>query len=163
MPQPKRNRPDKDGAHRLAFERNKKKILATQTVCGICGKPVDKSLQFPHPLSPCIDHIVPVAKGGHPSDIENLQLAHWTCNRQKSDKLLRLCVDIGSEKRQVVSGIAKSYKPEELVGRKLILVSNLKPAVLRGVESNGMILASGSDEIKVVFIDPSVPNGTPVC
>ena len=81
----------------------------------------------------------------------------------KSDKLLRLCVDIGSEKRQVVSGIAKSYKPEELVGRKLILVSNLKPAVLRGVESNGMILASGSDEIKVVFIDPSVPNGTPVC
>ena len=88
MPQPKRNRPDKDGAHRLAFERNKKKILATQTVCGICGKPVDKSLQFPHPLSPCIDHIVPVAKGGHPSDIENLQLAHWTCNRQKSDKLL---------------------------------------------------------------------------
>lgn len=89
MPQPKRNRPDKDGAHRLAFERNKKKILATQTVCGICGKPVDKSLQFPHPLSPCIDHIVPVAKGGHPSDIENLQLAHWTCNRQKSDKLLK--------------------------------------------------------------------------
>ena len=81
----------------------------------------------------------------------------------KSDKLLRLCVDIGSEKRQVVSGIAKSYKPEELVGKKLILVSNLKPAVLRGVESNGMILASGSDEIKVVFIDPSVPNGTPVC
>ena len=89
MPQPKRNRPDKDGAHRLAFERNKKKILATQTVCGISGNPVDKSLQFPHPLSPCIDHIVPVAKGGHPSDIENLQLAHWTCNRQKSDKLLK--------------------------------------------------------------------------
>ena len=43
MPQPKRNRPDKDGAHRLAFERNKKKILATQTVCGICGKPVRSS------------------------------------------------------------------------------------------------------------------------
>lgn len=89
MAQPKRNRPDKDGAHRLAFERNKKKILATQTVCGICGKPVDKSLRYPHPLSPCIDHIIPVAKGGHPSDLENLQLAHWTCNRQKSDKLLK--------------------------------------------------------------------------
>lgn len=85
----KRNRPDKDGAHRLAFERNKKKIMATQTVCGICGKPVDKSLRYPHPLSPCIDHIIPVAKGGHPSDLENLQLAHWTCNRQKSDKLLK--------------------------------------------------------------------------
>lgn len=85
----KRNRPDKDGSHRLAYDRNKKKIMMTQTVCGICGKPVDKSLRYPHPLSPCIDHIIPVAKGGHPSDRENLQLAHWTCNRQKSDKLLR--------------------------------------------------------------------------
>ena len=85
----KRNRPDKDGTHRLAFERNKKKIMATQSVCGICGKQVDKSLRYPHPLSPCIDHIVPVARGGHPSDLENLQLAHWTCNRQKSDKLVK--------------------------------------------------------------------------
>lgn len=85
----KRNRPDQDGTHRLAFERNKKKILATQTICGICGKPVDKSLRYPHPLSPCVDHIVPIARNGHPSDISNLQLAHWTCNRQKSDKLLK--------------------------------------------------------------------------
>lgn len=83
----KRNRPDKDGTHRLAFERNKKKIYATQTVCGICGKPVDFSIRYPHPLSPCIDHIIPIAKGGHPSDIENMQLAHWTCNRMKSDKI----------------------------------------------------------------------------
>lgn len=89
MEESKRNRPDHDGAHRLAFERNKKKILATQTVCGICGKPVDKSIRYPHPMSPCIDHIIPVAKGGHPSDLDNLQLAHWTCNRQKSDKLLK--------------------------------------------------------------------------
>lgn len=80
-------RPDRDGTHRLAFERNKKKIYATQTVCGICGKPVDSSYKFPHPLSPCIDHIIPVAKGGHPSDLANLQLAHFWCNRQKSDKL----------------------------------------------------------------------------
>lgn len=84
----KRNRPDKDGTHRGAFEKNKKKIYATQTVCGICGKPVDFSLKYPHPLSPCIDHIIPIAKGGHPSDIDNMQLAHWTCNRQKSDKLI---------------------------------------------------------------------------
>ena len=83
----KRNRPDKDGTHRGAFEKNKKKIYATQTVCGICGKPVDFSLKYPHPLSPCIDHIIPIAKGGHPSDLDNMQLAHWTCNRQKSDKL----------------------------------------------------------------------------
>ena len=78
---------DRDGSHRKQFERNKKRIYATQTVCGICGKPVDFSYKYPHPLSPCIDHIVPVAKGGHPSDLDNLQLAHWTCNRQKSDKL----------------------------------------------------------------------------
>lgn len=84
-----RNRPDQDGTHRLAFERNKKRIYATQTVCGICGKPVDFSLKYPHPLSACIDHIIPIAKGGHPSDIENLQLAHWTCNRAKSDKLFK--------------------------------------------------------------------------
>lgn len=89
MPQKKSTRPDKDGSHRLAFERNKKKILATQTVCGICGKPVDKALRYPHPLSACVDHIIPVARGGHPSDLDNLQLAHWTCNRQKSDKLLK--------------------------------------------------------------------------
>ena len=84
-----RNRPDQDGTHRLAYERNKKKIFATQTVCGICGKPVDFNYKYPHPLSPCIDHIIPVSKGGHPSDLSNLQLAHWTCNRQKSDKLFR--------------------------------------------------------------------------
>lgn len=85
----KRNRPDKDGIHRAAADRNKQKILLTQSVCGICGKPVDKSLRYPHPLSPCVDHIVPIARGGHPSDLDNLQLAHWTCNRQKSDKLLK--------------------------------------------------------------------------
>ena len=76
------------GTHRGAFEKNKKKIFSTQSVCGICGKPVDFSLKYPHPLSACVDHIIPVAKGGHPSDLDNLQLAHWTCNRQKSDKLI---------------------------------------------------------------------------
>lgn len=76
------------GVHRGAFEKNKKKIYASQSVCGICGKPVDFSLKYPHPLSACIDHIIPIAKGGHPSDIDNMQLAHWTCNRQKSDKLV---------------------------------------------------------------------------
>lgn len=75
------------GTHRGAFEKNKKKILATQKVCGICGKPVDFAQRYPSPMSPCIDHIIPITKGGHPSDIDNLQLAHWTCNRQKSDKL----------------------------------------------------------------------------
>lgn len=81
------NRPDRSGTHRRAFDRNKKIIFATQTICGICGQPVDFGMKYPHPLSPCIDHIIPVARGGHPSDIDNLQLAHWKCNRDKSDKL----------------------------------------------------------------------------
>lgn len=84
----KENRPDRDGSHRGAFEAAKKKIYATQTHCAICGREVDFRLKYPHPLSPSIDHIIPVSRGGHPSDLENLQLAHWTCNRQKSDKLL---------------------------------------------------------------------------
>lgn len=83
------NRPDRDGTHRGAFERNKKRIYATQKNCGICGRPVDFKLHYPDPMSPCIDHIIPIAKGGHPSDMDNLQLAHWTCNRQKSDKILQ--------------------------------------------------------------------------
>lgn len=83
-----RNRPDRNGAHRQQFEANKKTILATQTICGICGKPVDKSLKSPHPLSATVDHIIPVSRGGHPSDITNLQLAHRCCNRAKSDKMV---------------------------------------------------------------------------
>ncbi len=84
----KRNRPDHDGAHRVAFDRAKKRLLASQNTCGICGLPVDKSLKYPHPMSACIDHIIPIDRGGHPSDIENLQLAHWKCNRAKANKLL---------------------------------------------------------------------------
>lgn len=80
-------RPDREGQHRTQFEKNKRIILKTQEICGICGKQVDKRLSYPHPMSPTVDHIIPVIKGGHPSDIDNLQLAHWCCNRQKSDSL----------------------------------------------------------------------------
>ena len=61
-------RPDRSGPHRVAFEKNKNIILKTRNTCGICGQPVDKDLKYPHPLSPVIDHIVPVNKNGHPSD-----------------------------------------------------------------------------------------------
>ena len=83
------SRADKKGAHRANYERNKKRIFATQNTCGICGHPVDFSLKPPHPMAPTLDHIIPVSKGGHPSDIDNLQLSHWTCNRQKSDKIFK--------------------------------------------------------------------------
>lgn len=62
-------------------------ILSLNFLLGRGLRPAPLLLSPPHPLSACIDHIVPVAKGGHPSDRENLQLAHWCCNRQKSDKL----------------------------------------------------------------------------
>ncbi len=82
-------RADQVGEHRTAFDRNKKKIYATQKLCGICGQPVDFSLRYPNPMSKTVDHIIPINRGGHPSDLANLQLAHLSCNRQKSDKVLQ--------------------------------------------------------------------------
>lgn len=82
---------------------------------------------------------------------------------KKAKKLLKLTLDDGSKTpRTVASGIAKWYKPEELIGHKVIVVSNLKTAVLCGVESNGMILAADAgDEAKVVFVD-GMPNGAKI-
>ena len=77
----------------------------------------------------------------------------------KAKKLLKLTVDLGYERRQVVSGIAKFYTPDELVGKKIALVCNLKPAKLCGVDSFGMILASGEEDVKVLFLDPAAKNG----
>ena len=89
-------RADQVGEHRTAFERNKKKIYATQKVCGICGQPVDFSLRYPNPMSKTVDHIIPINRGGHPSDLANLQLAHLSCNRQKSDKVMQETVQTAS-------------------------------------------------------------------
>ncbi len=78
----------------------------------------------------------------------------------KSDKLLKLQVSLGEETRQVVSGIASWYAPQDLLGKTVILVSNLKPAKLRGVESQGMILAADCPDgtVKVLFVD-GLPGG----
>ena len=77
----------------------------------------------------------------------------------KAKKLLKLQVDLGYEKRQIVSGIAKFYEPEELIGKKVIIVANLAPATLCGVESKGMLLASGEEEVRVVFLSDDTPLG----
>ena len=69
----------------------------------------------------------------------------------KADKLLRLEVDIGTEVRQVLAGIAEAYAPETLVGRKVVIVANLAPRKLRGMESNGMIVAASPDGGKPVL------------
>ncbi len=84
---------------------------------------------------------------------------------KKAKKLLKLTLDDGSGvDRTVASGIAKWYTPDELVGKKVIVVSNLKSATLCGVESQGMILAAdaGEDNVKVVFLDSSIPNGSKI-
>ena len=78
-----------------------------------------------------------------------------------TEKLLRLQIEVGEEKRQIVSGIAQYYKPEELVGKIIIIVSNLKPAKIRGVESFGMLLAAKvGDTLRLATIDtPDFPSG----
>ena len=81
---------------------------------------------------------------------------------KKSKKLLKLILNDGDGERQVLSGISQWYAPEDLVGKKIVLVSNLKPAKLCGEVSNGMILAAdcSEDDVKVLFVDPSVPAGS---
>jgi methionyl-tRNA synthetase len=82
---------------------------------------------------------------------------------KKADRLLKIQLDLGYEKRQVVSGIAKHYKPEDLIGKKVICVVNLKPVKLRGELSQGMILAGSQDDVlSVATVDNSLPNGSRV-
>lgn len=82
----------------------------------------------------------------------------------KSKKLLKLTVDDGRNGRQIVSGIANWYKPEDLIGKKIVFVANLAPAKLCGELSEGMILAcdAGEDDVRVLFLDKDVPNGSTI-
>jgi methionyl-tRNA synthetase len=81
----------------------------------------------------------------------------------RSEKLIKLQVDLGSEQRQIVAGIGKKYEPEHLVGRTIVIVANLKPAKLMGIESQGMVLAAGDAEVKgLVGIIEDVDPGTKV-
>ncbi|MEN6391921.1 MAG: methionine--tRNA ligase subunit beta, partial [Syntrophomonas sp.] len=84
---------------------------------------------------------------------------------KKADKLLILRLKVGEEERTVVSGIAKHYQPEELVGKKVILLANLQPTKLRGTLSEGMILAAsteGHDQLEVLTISKELPSGSRV-
>ena len=73
---------------------------------------------------------------------------------EKADKLLKLEIDLGFEKRTIVSGIALHFKPEEIVGKQVVVVANLAPRKMRGIESNGMILMAEDKEGKLYFISP---------
>ncbi len=81
-----------------------------------------------------------------------------------SNKLLKLQVDLGTEKRQLVAGIGQHYQGEDLIGKKILMVANLQPAKIFGVESNGMILAASNDEGKLVIttVDQDISNGSRV-
>jgi len=80
-----------------------------------------------------------------------------------ADKLLRLEIDVGGEKRQIVAGIAQHYAAGDLPGRRIVVVANLKPAKIRGIESNGMLLAAvAGDKLRLVTVDGEIPTGTPV-
>lgn len=84
---------------------------------------------------------------------------------EKADKLLKFSVQVGDEVRTIVSGIAKYYTPEEMVGKQVVVVANLKPAKLRGIESQGMLLCAVTTDGNVVLVSPekSVPSGSEVC
>ena len=81
----------------------------------------------------------------------------------KSEKLLKLQVTLGAEQRQIVAGIGKRYEPEMLVGKTIVIVANLKPAKLMGIESQGMVLAAGDSEVRglATFLEDVEP-GTKV-
>lgn len=80
-----------------------------------------------------------------------------------TDKLLKLKIDLGSEERQIVAGIADVYEPDSLIGRDIAVVANLAPATIRGVESNGMLLAANvGGKPELVVFEKKVEPGTPI-
>ncbi len=90
--------------------------------------------------------------------------------RIEGTKLLKLTINMGTETRQIISGIAELYTAEEMVGKRVVVIANLKPRIIRGFESQGMILAAGckGDEEKgikprLLTVDGEVPPGTSVC
>lgn len=81
----------------------------------------------------------------------------------KSEKLLKLQVSLGTEQRQIVAGIGKKYEPDALVGKTIVIVANLKPAKLMGIESQGMVLAAGDADVRgLITVQEEVDPGTKV-
>jgi methionyl-tRNA synthetase len=125
-------------------------------------------------LAPLFESVVKTEQAGEKSellDIESFKavdlriaIVKQAERIEKSAKLLKLQVEIGSEKRQIVAGIAQSYKPEDLIGRHVVVVANLKPAVLFGQKSEGMLLAAQNADGALVLLQPdrSVSSGARV-
>jgi methionyl-tRNA synthetase len=94
-----------------------------------------------------------------------LRVAKVLCAERvpKADRLLRLDITLGDEERQIVAGIAEHYTPEQMVGRLIVVVANLQPARIRGLESRGMLLAAkAGKDVRLVGVDGEVPPGTEI-
>ena len=128
---------------------------------------VNVSFQIPglNDLSPLTVPAVPATERIAIEDFAKVQLrVGQIVEAEKikgSKKLIKMQVDLGFERRQVVAGIAEGYTPEALLNKKIVLVANLKPAKLMGVESNGMVVAATANGKPVLAtFDEDVPNGT---
>jgi methionyl-tRNA synthetase len=124
-------------------------------------------------ISLCAVPVQPLPAGGAMISIDDfrrmeLRVALVTAAERvpKADKLLRLELDLGSEQRQIVAGVAQWYAPEDLVGKRIVIVANLEPATIRGIQSQGMLLAAGGREpgadLEVLLLDKDIPPGTSV-
>ena len=125
------------------------------------AKPAVKENKAPKVEAPAVPGVVTI------EDFAKLQLRTATIlaaeRIEGADKLLKLQIDVGGEKRQLVAGIAKHYTPDEVVGKTIIIIANLKPAKLRGVESQGMLLAAFSgDKLTLLTTDGAIPSGSAI-
>jgi len=129
-------------------------------------KMTEKQAKENAPAVKTITTYVPLKEAIDIGDVTKLDLRVGTVTTAvavpKSKKLLQLQVDLGFETRTIVSGIGQSYSPEQIIGKKVIVVANLKPATLMGIQSQGMLLAAGCDGIHEVANIQNLPNGSVV-
>jgi methionyl-tRNA synthetase len=94
-------------------------------------------------------------------DFRNIELRVATVTaaapHPNADRLLVLTIELGSEQRQLVAGIRAHYEPQDLIGKQVVVVANLHPATLRGVESQGMLLAASDDQGRLTIVTPEQP------
>ena len=146
------------------------------------GTPIQKmKILFPRIQAPKKDETAPVEKKAKPKQkeapvgvlqIEYADFAKLSLRTARileaekvdgADKLLRLQIDLGDEHRQIVAGIAQHYEPDTLIGRSIVVVANLKPARIRKIDSNGMLLAAThGDQLRLITVDGDMPVGSSV-
>ena len=133
---------------------------------------MDQSTESPKDAPPPVETTQAVSPSDQRIDLDEFKKVRLVTGRilaaervPKSKKLVKLDVDLGSERRQIVAGIAGRYEPEALVGRNVVIVANLKPATLMGVESDGMVLAAAVGEAgdpSLLEVPADVPPGSRV-